>query len=76
MLGAFLNLDTKTTWVFPIFALQSGFKPHVSNFGFIWSFALLCSGYNKGLAEGVMGSCLAGVACSQDVRVCDCSIKI
>ena len=39
MLGAFLNLDTITTWVFPILALKRGFNPHVSNFSFIWSFA-------------------------------------
>ena len=43
MLGAFLNLDTKATWGFPILALKSGFKRRVSNFSFIWSFALLCT---------------------------------
>ena len=40
MLGAFLSLDTESTWVLLLLALKSGFKPHVFNFGFIWSFAL------------------------------------
>ena len=43
MLGAFLNFDTKTTWVFQILAMKSCFKPHVSNFSFIWSIVLLCT---------------------------------
>ena len=43
MLGAFLRLDTKSTWVLLILAQKSGFKPHVSKFGFILSFAPPCT---------------------------------
>ena len=58
MLGAFLDLHTKATWVFLILALKSGFKRHVSNFSFISSFALPCmilfTGMLKDVFEAVM----------------------
>ena len=62
MLGAFLYLDMKTTRVFRILALKSGFKPHVSNVGFIWSFALLCMAFRTMRSEYFVLSNASGSA--------------
>ena len=68
MLGAFLNLDTKSTSVLLILALKSGFKPHVSNFGFIWSFGPPCMSKNRG-ANVLCRSYFVSCACCLQFRI-------